>query len=63
MSGYISIFSLADESVISIENLKYSLDHKRISNATTLGVDNEFIGKESKITLHEGCICIVITEG
>ncbi len=63
MRGYISVFSLVEESLISIENLKYPLDHKGLSNATTLGVDNEFIGKESKITLHRGCICIVVTEG
>ncbi len=63
MRGYISVFSLVEESLICIENLKYPLDHKGLSNATTLGVDNEFIGKESKITLHKGCICIVVTEG
>lgn len=62
MRGYISIFSLSQEAEVSIENLKYTLDHMKLTNATTRGVDNEFIQKESKITVHKGCICIIMSE-
>ena len=62
MKGYISIFALSQEAEVSIENLKYTLDHMILNNATTRGVDNEFIQKKSSITVHKGCICIVISQ-
>lgn len=57
--GYISVFSLNDNSLVSIENLKYPLDHAILSNAYPLGIDNEFIQKKSRITVHQGCVCII----
>lgn len=60
--GYISVFSLTDQSIISIDNLKYPLDHKTITTSYPLGIDNEFIQKKSKITIHKGCICIIKSE-
>lgn len=62
MRGYISIFSLSEESEVSIENLKYTVHRLKLDNATTRGVDNEFIQKEGRITVHRGCICIIITQ-
>lgn len=58
-TGYISVFSFSDTSCVSIENLKYTLDHTRLNSSYPLGIDNEFIQKKSKIIVHEGCICII----
>lgn len=60
--GYISVFSMEKCSEITIENLKYPLDHFHLSNATSRGVDNEFIQRQSKIIVHKGCICIIISK-
>lgn len=57
--GYISVFSLSDSSVVTIENLKYTLNHGKLSTSYPLGIDNEFIGKDSKITVHEGCVLVI----
>ena len=57
--GYISVFSLSDLSVVTIENLKYTLDHGKLNTSYPLGIDNEFIGKKSKITVHEGFVLVI----
>lgn len=57
--GYISVFSLSDFSVVSIENLKYPLDHGKLTTSYPLGIDNEFIGKKSKIVVHAGYVLVI----
>lgn len=57
--GYVSVFSLSDTSVVSIKNLKYNLDHAMLTSSYPLGIDNEFVGKKSKIVVHEGCILVI----
>lgn len=58
-SGYISVF--AHSSVccgVSIKGLKYSLDSAELKNSFALGVSNEFIGKESEISVENGTLII-----
>lgn len=57
--GYISVFSLSDSSVVSIENLKYTLNYGKLTNSYPLGIDNEFIGKKSKIVVHAGYVLVI----
>lgn len=57
--GYISIFSMNENTIVSLKNLKYELDHYELNNYTTLGVDNEFIGEIATIEVHQGCLIIV----
>lgn len=59
MKGYMSVFSLSDHSIVSIENLKYTLDHGELTTSYPLGIDNEFIGKKSKIVVHEGYVLVI----
>ena len=57
--GVISVFSATTESEISIEGLLYPLDHAKVTCDFPLGVSNEFIGKKSKITVHNGTAIII----
>lgn len=57
--GYISVFSLTDKSIVSMEHLKYELDHYEMTSSYPIGAENEFIHQNSKITVHNGCICII----
>ena len=62
MSGYISVFSLSDESKgVTIENLKYETDNITMYSHLTKGLSNEFIGKSSRISVSDGILLIVYT--
>ncbi len=57
--GNISVFSATSECIISIEGLLYPLDRAKITFDFPLGVSNEFIGENAKITVHSGTAIII----
>lgn len=59
-SGYVSVFSYSPKSSgVCLRGLKYELDNAILTNAFPLGVSNEFIGKESSISVDIGTLIIV----
>lgn len=61
MEGYLSLFSLEKESVVSIENMKYPLDTHTVTNDFPIGISNEFIpGKGAVITVHSGAVAMLL---
>ena len=59
--GYISLLSLNDVSEgITIKGLKYEIENASLENYTTVGVSNEFIGKENSIRVENGLLAIII---
>ncbi len=60
MQGYISVFAHSDICFgVSIKGLKYEFDGASLSNNFALGVSNEFIGKNSVISVANGTLVIV----
>ena len=59
--GNISVFSLSDESEVSLLGLYYPLDHGLLTRRFPLGISNHFIGQTARITVHRGEM-LVITE-
>lgn len=58
--GYISVFSLTDESRgVTLRNLKYTLEDATLHSYMPIGVSNEFIGKEAVIEVKEGTLLVV----
>ena len=58
--GYISIFALSGVAkAVSIKGLLYTLDNAKITPDFPIGVSNEFIGKESEISVTDGVLTII----
>ena len=57
---YVSIISLTDEAVISIDGLKYSGEKIRLSRDFPLGVSNEFIKQKCNIAVESGKILVIL---
>ena len=63
LSGYISVFSLSDESKgVTIESLKYETDNITMYNCLTRGLSNEFIGKRARISVRDGILLVTYTK-
>lgn len=61
MEGYLSLFSLEKESIVSIANMKYPLSSYRVTNDYPIGISNEFLpGKSGCITVHAGAVAVLI---
>ena len=58
--GYISIFALSGIAKgVTIKGLLYTLDNAEITPDFPIGVSNEFIGKESEISVKDGVLTII----
>jgi thiamine pyrophosphokinase len=56
---YVSIIPYTKEIVVSLKQLKYPLNYKKIVQGMTLGVSNEFKGSEATVTIHEGLALVI----
>lgn len=55
-----SVFSVGDISVnVSISGLKYRLNEVSLTNTYPLGVSNEFIGEDARISVEKGTIIVI----
>ncbi|MDO5560626.1 MAG: thiamine diphosphokinase [Oscillospiraceae bacterium] len=60
MSGYISVFSLDNESLgVTETGFKYRLDKYDMSNHYPIGVSNEFTGSKCSISVENGTLLII----
>ena len=58
--GYISVFALSGIAKgVTIKGLLYELDNAEISPDFPLGVSNEFIGRDSEISVTDGVLTII----
>lgn len=63
-SGTISVFSMSDEAKGVFERgLAYELDDASLSNRTSLGLSNEFIGEPVLIGVESGTIVVIVPFG
>lgn len=61
MEGCLSLLSLEQNSVVTIENMKYPLSHYTVTNDYPIGISNEFLpGKSGNITLHAGAVALLL---
>lgn len=61
--GYLSVFTFDGEARgVTLQNLKYPLEDAVLKTDYPIGVSNEFLGMESKVSVREGVLLIVIEE-
>lgn len=60
---YVSVFSLKEESKgVNLTNLKYSLKDYTLRDDNHMGVSNETIGKDFKISVKDGLLLVIFEE-
>ena len=60
LKGYISVFSLTEKSEgVTIRNLKYEVENFTMQYNLTRGLSNEFLGRESSISVKNGTLLVV----
>lgn len=59
--GVVSVFAAGDAATGVIERgLKYCLDDETLTNRTSLGLSNEFIGEDAAIAVESGTLYIIV---
>lgn len=62
LEGYLSLFCMGEEAVVTIENMKYLLKEDKITNSFPIGISNEFLpGQKGKITVHKGAVMMIVS--
>ena len=62
--GYVSVFSFTDKADgVCLKGLKYELEDYCLTNTFPIGVSNEFIGVDSRITVGEGILVVIFPRG
>lgn len=59
-TGTVSLFALGRTAKVTIRGLKYDLENGCLTPDYPLGVSNQFLGKESSITVTDGCVLVLL---
>lgn len=61
LEGLVSVFTLGQTAEgVGIEGMKYPLEGAVLTNDYPIGISNELIGKESKISVKNGTLAIIV---
>ncbi len=57
----VSVIALTDRvEGLSVEGMKYTLRKGALTNRMSLGLSNELVGQEARISVEEGCVVVVL---
>ena len=59
--SFLSLIALEKTENLTLKNLKYELEGYSLETGTSIGISNEFVGKEASITFDSGMLLVMIT--
>lgn len=59
-TGFLSLFAAGEQAVVTVRGAKYELEKGRLTGSFSLGVSNEFCGRETEVTAHEGDLLVIL---
>ena len=60
MSGYLSAFCNSGTSEgVTLENLKFPLEHSTLTSSFPLGVSNQFLGQSARVSVEKGSLLLI----
>ena len=59
-TGFLSLFAAGDRAVVTVRGAMYELEKGILSGRFSLGVSNEFCGRETEVTAHEGDLLLIL---
>ncbi|MBQ1376574.1 MAG: thiamine diphosphokinase [Lachnospiraceae bacterium] len=60
LKGSLSLFSLSESAVVTLENLFYVLEEGELTRTFPLGVSNHFTGKPAAVDVHRGEVLVIL---
>ena len=61
-TGFLSLFAAGDEAVVTVRGAAYELEKGVLTGRFPLGVSNEFCGRETEVTAHEGDLLLILEQ-
>ena len=60
MSGYLSAFCNSGTAEgVTLENLKFPLEHSTLTSSFPLGVSNQFLGQSARVSVEKGSLLLI----
>lgn len=59
-TGFLSLFAAGDRAVVTVRGAAYALEKGVLTGHFPLGVSNEFCGRETEVTAHEGDLLLIL---
>jgi thiamine pyrophosphokinase len=57
--GYVSVIPITKSIQITLQHFKYTIEKKIIYRGQTIGISNEFTGRQAEITVHRGIAFVI----
>ena len=61
-TGFLSLFAAGEFAVVTVRGAAYELEKGTLTGRFPLGVSNEFCGRETEVTVHEGDLLLILEQ-
>lgn len=61
-TGFLSLFAAGERAAVTVRGAMYELENAVLTGRFPLGVSNEFCGRETEVTAHEGDLLLILEQ-